>query len=142
MSLINDIRLELSRLEVSQKKLRQFGLLIGGIFFLLSLWFFFRNSAVLSALLFALAFLLLTSSIIRPISLRLPYRCWMTIAFVLGGMIARLLLTIIFYLILTPIGFTARFFGKKMLDIKFHDKKNSYWIPVDSNKQYNYEKMF
>ena len=43
MSWISDIKTELKALELSKKKLRSFGLLVGGIFLLISAWIFFSQ---------------------------------------------------------------------------------------------------
>ena len=42
MSWIKDVKEEIKALEISKKSLRNFGLLVGGIFFLLGLWIYYR----------------------------------------------------------------------------------------------------
>ena len=56
----------------------------------------------------------------------------------------RLILTVIFYLILTPTGFILRLFGKKFLQLKINREKVSYWnmrdkLDFDVN---NYENQY
>ena len=45
----------------------------------------------------------------------------------IGKIIAPIVMAIIYFVILTPIGLCARLFGKDLLNLKF-SKKNSYWI--------------
>ncbi|MFC1516554.1 SxtJ family membrane protein [Thermodesulfobacteriota bacterium] len=54
------------------------------------------------------------------------YRFWMGLAVILGYFVSRILLTVIFYLVVTPIGLTMRLFGKDILDLKLKDRE-SYW---------------
>jgi hypothetical protein len=56
----------------------------------------------------------------------------------------RVILTVLFYLVLTPIAVTARLFGKQFLDLSFRDPKDSYWVlrEKDSSKERNYEAQF
>ena len=35
---------------------------------------------------------------------------------------------VIYFIILTPLSFLVRFFGKDLLNLKFSNKVNTYWI--------------
>ena len=69
------------------------------------------------------------------------YRIWMGFALALGWIISRAILTILFYLVMTPVAFIARLAGKQFMDIRWDRKKNSYWIDRDGTKGIDYEKM-
>lgn len=141
MSLINDIREELIQLDRSAKKIRNFGILIGVMLLLIALWFWFNSEyPFLPVLLTVPAFLLIALALLFPDVLNRVYIYWMGLAFTLGWVVSRLLLTLIFYLILTPVGLLARILGKDFLDSDFSKKKESYWIPYE-RKENHYEKM-
>ena len=56
---------------------------------------------------------------------------WMKLAFILGTISTRIILTIVFYLAVTPIGLLRRLFSKDPLDMKIDKNAKSYWKPVD-----------
>jgi len=143
MNWIKEVGLELKQLEISTKKLRQFGLLVGGIFLLIGTWLFYKQSnVVVFTILLSIGSLLFLVGIIRPQILPGIYKIWMGLALVLGWFISRIILLLLFYLIITPLGFIARLFRKKFLDIKFPDDRKSYWIPKSENDKINYTKMY
>jgi multisubunit Na+/H+ antiporter MnhG subunit len=45
----------------------------------------------------------------------------------MGFFMTRLILGVLFYLIITPIGLTAKLFGKDFIDQKINKGKKSYW---------------
>ncbi|HNQ56255.1 MAG: sxtJ [Rhodocyclaceae bacterium] len=50
--------------------------------------------------------------LLAPLSLRLPYGLWTRLGHALGWLNTRLLLGIIFYLMITPMGLAMRLFGR------------------------------
>jgi hypothetical protein len=67
----------------------------------------------------------------------------MILSLALGWVMSRILLTIAFFLIVTPIGLLQRLFGKRPLEIAFRTGANSYWqprtarpVPADYEKQF------
>jgi len=70
------------------------------------------------------------------------YWIWMGFAFVMGNIMSRLVLTVLYYFIVTPIGLLSRLVGRDLLSLKPDKSKNSYWIDVDSSKPTNYERQF
>jgi hypothetical protein len=58
----------------------------------------------------------------------------MTLALILGWIMTRIILSILFFILFVPIGWIARIFGKDFLDQKFDPSANSYWILRDSTK--------
>jgi multisubunit Na+/H+ antiporter MnhG subunit len=63
-----------------------------------------------------------------PIVVKPVFILFLYIAFVLGWVMTRVILSLLFYLVITPIGLIAKLFGKKFLDMKFSREKESYWI--------------
>lgn len=142
MSWIKDVAHEIKELDVSKKSLRKFGLTIGTILLAFSIFFSMKEIfPLLRSFFLAIGGLLFIGSFILPEQLKYPYKIWMGFAFALGWVVSRFILVILFVLVLTPLGLLAKLFGKKFLDLKFRDGKDSYWIPKEKRK-IDYEKMY
>jgi hypothetical protein len=79
-----------------------------------------------------------------PMALKPVHKVWMKLALVLGFISSHVILALLFYLVLTPIGLALRVFGKNPLALGFEERAGSYWIKRNNrvcNKQ-RYEKMF
>jgi predicted membrane protein len=140
MSWIRDVAHELKELDVSKKSLRKFGIVIG-IILITVVIIFLWNSVSWRVLLLSLGGILLLNGIFIPNSLKDIYKIWMGFAFALGWVVSRIILTILFVFILTPIGLLAKIFGKEFIDLNFNKKNNSYWIPK-KDSPVDYEKMY
>lgn len=93
--------------------------------------------------LFSVLFLFL--GLFLPGVLKPVHKLWMTLAAIMGWFMSRLILMILFYLMLTPIGFVMRILGRDVLNIEFtRNSSESYWIPkrTDNAQKRNYEKQF
>jgi multisubunit Na+/H+ antiporter MnhG subunit len=122
-----NLREEFQSLEVSPRKLREFGLLIGGIVLTFAGFAIWRGKDYYPYLL-AAGVPLVFFGAVQPAWLKPLYRAWMGLALLLGWVVSRILLAFIFYAVVTPIGLIARMNGKKFLDLTFPDRKDSYWI--------------
>ena len=60
-------------------------------------------------------------------------KIWFKFGIFLGKIISPLVMGIIFFLVITPIGLILRIFGKDVLKLKFSNDK-SYWIDKDGSK--------
>ena len=137
------IREELRHLQTTPRDLRKFGLLVGGVFLALALWFFLRHKPW-HAWFWVPAALLLGLSLVAPKALKRIYIGWMGLAFILGLIISTLLLTLFFYFVVTPIGMAARLFGKDFMGRKWSNQP-SYWLirPASPPKPLSdYEQQF
>ena len=142
MSWINDVKDELKSLEISKKILRKFGLLVGGIFFLLGFWIYYSSQSFVGIIFLFIGILLFVFGLLFPNALFGAYKVWMGLAFALGWIMSRVLLIVLFYFVLTPVGFIAKIVGKKFLDIDYTVKKESYWIIRSSDMKTDYSKMY
>tara|TARA_Y100000996_G_scaffold137752_1_gene104866 strand:+ start:105 stop:482 length:378 start_codon:yes stop_codon:yes gene_type:complete len=110
---------------------KSFGVLFFIVFLLIALWPLFKGDSLrIWSLLIAVIFLvlgLLNSKILNPFK-----RIWIKFGEILGKMIAPLVLSIVYFIVITPIGLLLRIFGKDLLGIKFL-KKKSYWIKRDKD---------
>jgi len=64
--------------------------------------------------------------LLRPAWLAGFYKGWMTLASVMGFFASRLILSVVFFLLITPIGLFSRLLHKDWLDMKMGDR-DSYW---------------
>tara|TARA_B100001029_G_C14794559_1_gene303705 strand:+ start:205 stop:585 length:381 start_codon:yes stop_codon:yes gene_type:complete len=108
------------------KKNKQFGYLFFLLFLILSLWPMLNSEKINLVLLFiSLTFLILTilnSKILNPLS-----DLWIKFGELLGKFIAPIVMSFVFFIILTPTSFIIRLFGKDLLKLKFN-KESSYWL--------------
>jgi len=115
---------------ISSKKLRNFGLVMGTFFFLISLYFFLKSNEI--SLIFILSFLfsllLFILSYSRPHTLLFFYKFWIQFGFLLQRITSPVILFLIYSLIITPTGLILRVVGKDILNFKLNIKSPSYWI--------------
>lgn len=132
---------ELKEIQCTPKNLKAFGLILGGILLALAAagWWKGRPSypywlAAGLLIFFAGA---LYSHILRPV-----YKAWMTVAMLIGWVLTRVILSVLFYAILTPLGLINRFSGKNILSDK-PNQQTTYWIQRTSPKtKAQYENQF
>jgi hypothetical protein len=138
-----NIREDIKQLQTKDRDLRKFGLMVGGVFTVLGLLFLWRHKVHYPYFLWPGAVLVLSGAIL-PRALKWIYIAWMSVAFVLGFVMAHVILAILFYLIITPIGLLARVAGKDFLSLKLDRPAKSYWIPRESKPKSvaDYERQF
>ena len=120
----------------SPKELRQFGAIFGSGFLLIGLvkyfwiwnWLFERNEKL--GLIFILIGIVGGAIGLTGTKLALPlYWVWMGIAFVLGNIMSRVVITLIYYGLITPMSFVARLLGRDKLQLKKRAVQ-SYWQDI------------
>ncbi len=135
---IEDIREDVRGLDLSGRGLRKFGLQTGVFLLLLAGASAFRGNARIAALLFAVGGLLAAAGLLLPAVLRRVYKAWMTAAFCLGWLVSRIILTGLFFLVITPVGLLARLMGRNFLDMDFPDAP-AHEGPLSENEKYENE---
>ncbi len=123
---------------------REFGLIVGGILAALGGWWIFRGKFLhLAQCFLVLGFVGVLLGLLFPRILALPRRGWMAFGEAISFVITRIILGIVFFLVVTPIGTVKRLFGWDPLRRR-SGADASYWNPYPE-KQRNprhYEKMF
>jgi hypothetical protein len=81
---------------------------------------------------------------LAPATLRPAYKLWMKFAAVLAWINTRVILSLTFYLVFTPVGLIMKLFGKDIIKEKWDPKATTYWIereatPFDPSR---YEKQY
>ncbi len=133
----------------SPKELRQFGAIFGSGFLLIGLvkyfwiwdWLFERNEKL--GLIFILIGIVGGAIGLTGTKLALPlYWVWMGIAFVLGNIMSRVVITLIYYGVITPISVVARLLGRDKLQLKKRSVQ-SYWQDISlPHEPEKYERQF
>jgi hypothetical protein len=96
---------------IPKRALRSFGLLTGGIWALIGVWPLVWRGQPPRHWALALAAVLAGGALLWPPALHYPYRGWMALGHALGWINSRILLSIVFYGVVTPMGFVMRLFG-------------------------------
>ena len=66
--------------------------------------------------------------ILLPTQLRPVYAAWLRIAHFIGKIVTTLILTLMYYLVITPAALIKRLFGGRPLPVKPDKKATSYWV--------------
>lgn len=123
---------------------REFGLIVGGVLVLLSLWWLYRGKFHdLRQVTLPLGALLVVLGLLLPRTLVWPNKAWMALAEALSFVTTRIILAFVFFVIVTPIGFVKRLFGWDPLHRRA-PATDSYWRPYSERQRdpRHYEKMF
>ena len=133
---------EIKKIKSTKKDFKHFGLTIGLILFFIGVFLFYKDiESFVYVVPIGSIFLflgLVVPSILKPI-----YKIWMIFAVIIGWIMTRLILSVLFYTIITGIGILTRIIGKDFLNLKLKDQE-SYWNIRDNGHELNqdYEKQF
>ena len=111
---------------------------------MLGSWWLYRGKFVSATyIVLPLGTLLVLLGLIWPRALVLPNRAWMLLAEGLSFVTTRIILAIVFFLIVTPIGIVKRLSGWDPLSRR-GPRGASYWRPYSERQRdpRHYEKMF
>jgi len=114
--------------EITIKRLRSFGLTVGGIFVLIGLWPLVIRSADPRWWALLIGACLTVPAVVYPGCLFWVYRGWMMLGHVLGWVNTRIILSAVFYLVVTPIGIVRRWLGKDSMERRLKPELDSYRI--------------
>jgi hypothetical protein len=114
--------------EMSNQKLRSFGYSVGGIFALIALWPVMVRSEDPRLWAMVVAGCLLVPAVVFPKSLVWVYKVWMAVGHVMGWINTRIILGVVFYVIVTPVGVLRRWLGKDPMGRQLRPDLDSYRI--------------
>ena len=122
----------------NQSSVKSFEIFFFIVFILISFWPLINSQSIrIWPLPIALIFLLLgvlKSKILIPLN-----NVWIKLGEILGLIIAPLVMCVIYFIIVTPIGLLMKIFGKDLLGLKFN-KTKTYWI--DKKEKFSMKKQF
>ncbi len=124
------LKQEIQNLAPTRKDLVQFGLLVGGVFLLIG-WLMQRKDFGAATWVLGLGATLVLLGAVLPRLLAPVYRVWMTMALALGFVMTRVILSLFYYTLFTPLGLGMRLFGKDLLDEKLDRSSPTYWKPKE-----------
>ena len=105
---------------------KSFGIVFFIVFLLISIYPLLNNESIrLWSLIISIVFLILgilNSFLLSPLN-----KLWFKFGIFLGKIISPIIMGIIFFLVVFPIGFIMRLLGKDLLNLKYNNNK-SYWI--------------
>lgn len=119
-------------LDVSRPALRRFGLAVGGVLLGVAAVVLWRRGYTATPLVWGLGGAggaLVVLGAVAPGLLRPLYRVWMGLALVLGFVMTHVILAVLFYAVVTPIGLVMRAFGHDPLQRRRDPAAPTYWQP-------------
>ena len=122
---------------IDKRELRKFGLVVSLILTIIGVISILKGRE-LNLSLIAISAVLCLLALIMPNLLSPVYKVWMKIGNVLGRITSFLILSIIFYLIVMPIGLIYRMFNTNSKKFAYKSGTNSYWVkkPQSNPKEY------
>ena len=134
---------EIKNIKEEKTDLRKFSVSVGIVILLISaaLYLLDKDSFIYFGI---IGILLLLFAIILPNLLKPLNKVWMTLAIILGWFMSRVILFVLYYFIITPIGFFLKLIGKDFLHLKIDKNSQSYWEIRKKNitEQIDYERQF
>jgi len=114
---------------------RNFGLLFALIFLICSIYFFSINKYVYVTIFTVFTFVFSILAIFSPKSLASLNKAWFLLGILLGRVVSPLVLSAIFFLIISPVAIISRILGRDILLLRRRSIR-TYWIerqPLDSD---------
>ena len=119
-------------MSVSGSSNKSFGIVFFIVFFIISLYPLLNNENIrIWSLIISVTFLILgimNSNLLSPLN-----KIWFKFGMLLGSIVSPLVMSLIFFLIVTPTGLLMRIFKKDLLNLKYNNKK-TYWIEKNGPK--------
>ena len=113
--------------EINKSSNRSFGIIFFIVFLMIGFYPFLKQEDLrVWALVISFVFLILgilDSKILKPLN-----KIWFKFGLFLGKIISPLIMGLIFFLVVTPIGVFMRILGKDLINLKYKKYKKSYWI--------------
>lgn len=129
---------ELKEIQATPKNLKSFGLILGGILLAIATSAWWKGKPTYPYWFFA-GFPIFMTAAIYPLILGPLYKAWMSVAMLIGWVLTRVILAVLFYAIITPLGIIHRLTGKNILSDKPGNQSSTYWIkrtPQKAKEQY------
>ena len=128
--------------QATNKQLRSFGLLVGGVFGAIGLFPLVWHGTDPRQWALIVAALLLVPAVVWPPLLKPAFRVWMAIGLVLGWINTRIILGLIFFLMVTPIGLIMRLLGKDPMQRRFDRDATTYRVEHKSRDGQHMHRQF
>lgn len=112
--------------EIKISSNKSFGLVFFVIFIIIALWPLLNEGNIrIWSIIVSIIFLilgLLNSKILTPFN-----KLWMRLGALLGIIVSPIVMGVVYFGIITPIGLIMKLFGKDVLNLKLDKNKKTYW---------------
>ena len=112
--------------EIKTSSNKSFGLVFFVIFMTIALWPLLNDENIrFWSVIVSIIFLILglfNSKILTPFN-----KLWMRLGILLGAIVSPIVMGIVYFVVITPIGLIMKLFGKDVLNLKIDKNKNTYW---------------
>ncbi len=128
---------------VSDSQARKTALVVAAVLFAIALWNMYRGRMTQVAVFASIAGALLLIGLFVPVAARAFHRFWMGIAVVLGYVNSRIILSLLYYGVFTPVGFVRRLIGRDPMKRR-GSAQSSYWVTREYTRQTKdqFERLF
>ena len=128
---------------VTDAQARKSALLVAAVLLAVAAWNLYRGRTTVVVIFGALGALLVVAGLLVPPAARAFHTAWMRFAALLGHVNSRVLLTVFYYLVVTPYGFVTRLVGRDPLRRR-GAAQGSYWVERKSTRQTReqFERLF
>jgi hypothetical protein len=129
--------------QAGSAKLRSFGLIMAIPLIIVAALLFWKSRAAAPYWAGAAALMALLG-LVLPRVLKPLYVVWMTFAYYLSFVMTYIILTLFYFVAVTPAGLIMRLFGKDPMNRRFPGKEASYWVQaqVHENTVERYSKPY
>jgi len=133
---------EIKTIKSGRNDLRKFGVTIGIVLLVIAGFLFWKEKESFWLLLIGIT--LITIGLVIPVVLKPVYWAWMVFAAIIGWIMTRVILSVLFYIVFTLIGLISRMLGKQFLELKWDKSKSTYWNyrQTQEFKGEDYERQF
>jgi len=114
--------------DVTLKQLRSFGLTVGGIFGLIGIWPAVVHGIGVRWWAVIVAVCLIIPALLFPKILFWIHKGWMMLGHVLGWVNTRIILGLVFYVVITPVGIVRSWLGKDPMGRRLRADVDSYRV--------------
>ncbi len=115
--------------QADRAQLRNFGLIVGGIFGAIGLWPAIIRGGNARLWMVGLALALILPALMVPRVLAPAHRAWMALGSALGWVNTRIVLGVIFFGMITPMGLVLRLIGRDPMRRVFDSTSTTYRVP-------------
>jgi Saxitoxin biosynthesis operon protein SxtJ len=132
----------MEHVEITKKTLRQFGLMVGGIFLFIGLWPLVWRQEAMRIWVVVPGALLAAAGLVMPGVLKHVYRGWMWVGHVMGWVNTRIILGVLFYGMLTPMGVFMKLTGRDPMRRKLEPDTKTYRVICQPRPTSHMKNMF
>ena len=141
--MITEIISEIKKIKTEKKNIRDFALVFFAVLIIISIVLLFKHNYN-AYWIGIIGLIFLCMGFVCPKFLCPLYKLWMSLAIIIGFFMNKIILTIFFFIVLTPVGIVLRLLKKDILNQQIDTAAKSYWIkkkkqPFDPKR---YEKLF